>query len=97
MAVAAEARKMDKGDEVGTPGGPGWMSGPLGWAPRKLKELRQFLTEVRSELKKVTWPDRNEVQSTTIVVIFTTIFFGFYLYLLDLGFSELFSRFLGRH
>jgi preprotein translocase subunit SecE len=96
MAVA-EARKMDKGEEVGAASGPGWMGGPLGWGPRKFIELRQFLLEVRSELKKVTWPDRNEVQSTTIVVIFTTIFFGFYLYFLDLGFSELFSRFLGRH
>ncbi len=96
MAVA-EARKMDKGEDAGTPSGPSWMNGPLGWGPRKFMELRQFLVEVRSELKKVTWPDRNEVQSTTIVVIFTTIFFGFYLYFLDLGFSELFSRVLGRH
>jgi preprotein translocase subunit SecE len=93
MAVA-EARKMEKGGETGAVGG--WMNGPLGWLPRKLAELRQFFIEVRSELKKVTWPGRQEVQSTTIVVVITTVFFGFYLYGLDLGLSQLFTRVL-RH
>jgi preprotein translocase subunit SecE len=46
-----------------------------------------FLREVRAEIKKVTWPSRNEVYSTTIVVIIATIFFGFYLYFMDLIFS----------
>jgi preprotein translocase SecE subunit len=82
MAVA-EARKMEK-DEGGSSGQPAWLAGALGWAPRKLSELRSFFTEVRNELKKVSWPSRNEVYSTTVVVILTTIFFGFYLYALDL-------------
>ncbi len=43
-----------------------------------------FVTEVRNELKKVTWPPRKEVKSTTIVVVITVFFFGFYLYGLDL-------------
>src|SRR5258706_1748686 len=30
---------------------------------------RRFLTEVRSELGRVTWPSRREVWATTIVVI----------------------------
>jgi preprotein translocase subunit SecE len=89
MAVA-EARKMDK-EEGGGGGLPTWLSGALGWGPRKFRELKQFFTEVRAELKKVTWPSRQEVQSTTVVVIFTTIFFGFYLYSLDLLLSQLFS------
>ena len=52
--------------------------------------------EVRSELKKVTWPGFEEVRSTTIVVIATTFFFGFYLWGLDLAFSQVLSRFLKR-
>jgi preprotein translocase subunit SecE len=92
----AEARKMEKEGERGTPTSPGWLGGPLGWGPRKLTELRTFLTEVRSELKKVTWPGRDEVQATTVVVIITTIIFGFYLYGLDLLFSEVFTRVLKR-
>ena len=53
--------------------------------------LRAFFAEVRNELKKVTWPSRDEVQATTVVVIITTIFFGFYLYGMDLAFSWLLS------
>ncbi|MCJ7587362.1 MAG: preprotein translocase subunit SecE [Candidatus Aminicenantes bacterium] len=42
-----------------------------------------FIKNVRAELKKVTWPSRSEVYSTTIVVILATVFFGFYLFLVD--------------
>jgi len=51
------------------------------------RRLFSFLREVRAELRKVTWPSRNEVYSTTIVVIIATVFFGFYLYFMDLIFS----------
>jgi len=54
---------------------------------RWYKRLPNFLRDVRAEIKKVTWPSRNEVYSTTIVVIFATFFFGFYLYFMDLIFS----------
>jgi preprotein translocase subunit SecE len=94
MAVAAEARKMDNKDQV-SGGPPNWVSGPLGWGPRKLTELKTFFVEVRSELKKVTWPSKNEVYSTTVVVILTTVFFGFYLYGLDILLSQLFTKVLG--
>ena len=51
-----------------------------------------FLKEVRAEMKKVTWPSRNEVYSTTLVVIIATLFFGFYLYFMDLIFSWVIKR-----
>ncbi len=54
---------------------------------RWYKRFANFLRDVRAEVKKVTWPSRNEVYSTTIVVIFATFFFGFYLYFMDLIFS----------
>ena len=84
---------MDK-DEGGSAGPPAWLSGAFGWGPRKLRELKTFFSEVRSELKKVTWPSRKEVYATTMVVIATTVFFGFYLYALDLLMSQVFSRVL---
>jgi preprotein translocase subunit SecE len=65
------------------------LSGAVGWLPRKFGELKSFLTEVKVELKKVTWPTKPEVYNTTIVVIATTFFFGFYLYGLDLIFFQL--------
>jgi len=63
-----------------------WIQNAIGWAPRKYAELKAFLAEVKGELKKVTWPTRPEVYNTTIVVLVTTFFFGFYLYGLDLVF-----------
>ena len=54
---------------------------------RWYKRIVPFLKEVRAEIKKVTWPSRNEVYSTTIVVIVATLFFGFYLFFMDIIFS----------
>ncbi|HUU37622.1 MAG TPA: preprotein translocase subunit SecE [Candidatus Desulfaltia sp.] len=51
------------------------------------KRFSNFLREVRSEIKKVTWPSRNEVYNTTVVVIIAMVFFGFYLYFMDSIFS----------
>ena len=53
------------------------------------KRAKVFLVEVRSEFKKVSWPPRREVYGTTVVVIITVFFFGFYLFGLDLAMSEL--------
>jgi len=76
--------------------GAGGIASVLGWPGRKLAEGRAFLTEVRNELKKVTWPSRKEVYSTTLVVIATSILFGFYLWGLDLVFSRVMSLVLAR-
>ena len=43
-----------------------------------------FLTEVRNEMRRVTWPSRKEVYATTVVVIITSAFFGIYLFSLDM-------------
>jgi len=56
------------------------------------KRFIPFLKEVKAELRKVTWPSKNEVRSTTIVVILATIFFGFYLFFMDLIFSWVISH-----
>ena len=50
--------------------------------------FRNFLNEVRNELKRVTWPSRKEVYATTLVVIVTSIFFGVYLFSLDQVFEK---------
>jgi preprotein translocase subunit SecE len=54
---------------------------------RWYKRFSNFLREVRSEIKKVTWPSRNEVYNTTVVVLIAMVFFGFYLYFMDAVFS----------
>jgi preprotein translocase subunit SecE len=67
--------------------------GPLGWWQR----TGEFLREVRNEMKRVTWPSQREVYATTVVVILTSVFFGLYLFAVDLGLNNavqwLFNRF----
>jgi preprotein translocase subunit SecE len=46
---------------------------------------REFLHDVRVEMKQVTWPSREDVIATTWVVVATVAFFGFFLWLVDLG------------
>lgn len=61
--------------------------------------VKEFYTETRLEMKRVTWPERKQVQATTVVVIVTTFFFAFYLRLADLLFGSLinlmFKKFRG--
>jgi preprotein translocase subunit SecE len=54
--------------------------GKLGAYP---KRLQSFLHDVRVEMKKVNWPSRADVWSTTIVVIVTVAFFATYFLLTD--------------
>jgi preprotein translocase subunit SecE len=56
-----------------------------GWFGR----ARRFLTEVRAELGRVTWPSRREVWATTLVVILISMLIGIYLYVVDLSLSAL--------
>jgi preprotein translocase subunit SecE len=67
--------------------------GITSWWPN----TRTFLTEVRNEMRRVTWPSRKEVYATTVVVILTSAFFGIYLWSLDLalnwGVNWVFRRF----
>jgi preprotein translocase subunit SecE len=59
--------------------------GVAGWWGR----ARRFLTEVRNEMARVTWPTRREVYATTLVVILTSIFFGLYLWGIDMILNNL--------
>ena len=58
---------------------------------------RTFLIEVRNELKRVTWPTRNEVYAATVMVILFSAVLGFFLWAVDLtldrGVLWLFQRF----
>jgi preprotein translocase subunit SecE len=56
-----------------------------GW----LTNSRTFLTEVRNEMRRVTWPSRREVYATTLVVLLTALFFGVYLWGLDLALDRI--------
>jgi preprotein translocase subunit SecE len=50
-----------------------------------------FLQETLVELKRVVWPTREQVFSGTVVTIMLLIFFGAYIYGLDLFVKWLFT------
>ena len=48
-----------------------------------ITDTREFLHDVRVEMKQVTWPSREDVISTTGVVIATVAFFGIFLTIVE--------------
>jgi preprotein translocase subunit SecE len=73
---------------VEQPGADERVGGVLGWWANG----RAFLADVRHEMRRVTWPSRREVYATTVVVILTSIFFGVYLWGLDLALNWVVTR-----
>ena len=48
-----------------------------------IEGTKEFLHDVRVEMKQVTWPSRDDVVSTTGVVIATVAFFGVFLAIVE--------------
>ncbi len=48
-----------------------------------MKEFIKFLHDSKEELRKVTWPDRDEVTKFTGVVVVTVVFVSVFLWLID--------------
>jgi preprotein translocase subunit SecE len=44
---------------------------------------KQFYQDVRNEMKKVSWPGRQEIVGTTVVVVAAVFFFGLYFFAVD--------------
>ncbi len=49
----------------------------------KTKKVKNFFQEVKTEMKKVNWPTKDETIKYTMVVIFATIAVAAYLGALD--------------
>jgi preprotein translocase subunit SecE len=47
------------------------------------RKVRDFLAETRTEMRKVSFPSREEVVGTTIVVLITSFVFAVYLWAAD--------------
>lgn len=62
----------------------------LGWA----KGTQTFLSEVRAEFKKISWPTRQMVLTETGVVILVVTFLTLLIIAFDWIFSQLSNRFL---
>jgi preprotein translocase subunit SecE len=62
-------------------------------ADPSLEKTSNFLKEVQTELKKTTWPTKQEALRLTYVVIGVIIVLGIYMWALDLILSVLVNRF----
>jgi preprotein translocase subunit SecE len=51
--------------------------------PNVFKRLGQYFKDVRSEMRRVVWPNRTEIYNSSVVVIVTLVVFGIGVALLD--------------
>ena len=56
---------------------------------RERTSPREFLSEVRGELRKVAWPGRQEVINSTLVVLIAVIFMTALIFVFDYGSAKL--------
>jgi preprotein translocase subunit SecE len=53
-----------------------------------IQQTRQFLMDVNKEMKKVSWPTREQLRESTVVVIVTTLIFTAIVFLIDTGMTQ---------
>ena len=58
-----------------------------------IKKTKQYLYEVRAELGKIVWPEKDKATKTTYVVVIFIILVTAFLGLIDIFFSKIFSYF----
>lgn len=60
-----------------------------------MQKVFSFMREARAELKKVSWPGKQQVWYSTLVVIFVTLLVAVYLGIVDMALTGVFSRVIG--
>ncbi|MDE0167681.1 MAG: preprotein translocase subunit SecE [Bryobacterales bacterium] len=92
--MASIAKSTSRGTKAAARSGPsGWLQKIQGWPA----DLRNYIEGLKREMRLVTWPNRRQVQATTVVVLVTVFFFGLFFfvvdYMLTLGQTNLYERF----
>ena len=59
------------------------------------KKIASFIKEVRTEMTRVTWPTREELKGSTIVVIVVTLGFSIFIFFVDNILKYLFDLLYG--
>jgi preprotein translocase subunit SecE len=92
MAMNRETKRMlQRQGQVGADGAPTRAKPQPRPAPRPVKERttpRQYLREVRGELRKVAWPTRAEVVRYSVIVLITVVVLTTFIFLLDYAFAK---------
>ncbi|MFQ5793819.1 MAG: preprotein translocase subunit SecE [Candidatus Bipolaricaulia bacterium] len=60
-----------------------------------LKRLKGFLLEVRSEVHKVSWPNRAEIISLTVLIVVLALILTLYIGGLDALFQQIIKILIG--
>ena len=56
------------------------------------KAVQDYVNELKLEMRRVSWPNRKQVESTTVVVILTVFAFAAYFELVDTVLSKSVAR-----
>jgi len=60
-----------------------------------VNRFRRFIDEAWSELKKVSWPTREQVRNLTVLVFVVSFAVGAYITVLDTTFTYVVARLVG--
>ncbi|MBU0474823.1 MAG: preprotein translocase subunit SecE [Bacteroidetes bacterium] len=55
------------------------------------EKIVNFFTDVVKEMKKVTWPTKDELKESTIIVIVTCLILAAFTYLIDMSITQIFK------
>jgi len=57
-------------------------------------KLATFVSEVGDEMKKVSWPNKEQLQESTMVTILVVILFTLFTFVVDFAFRTLIQDFI---
>ncbi|MCC6294226.1 MAG: preprotein translocase subunit SecE [Bryobacterales bacterium] len=64
------------------------LAGLQSWTAR----VKEYVGDLQSEMRRVSWPTREQVQTTTVVVIITVFLFAAYFWAVDLVLGRAITR-----
>jgi len=53
-----------------------------------MEQVREYMKDVRAELTKVSWPTREELRDSTVVVIVTVLLVAAFIGIVDQGLNR---------
>jgi preprotein translocase subunit SecE len=52
------------------------------------EKIINFFVDIFKEMKKVSWPKKQELKDSTVIVVITMILFAVFVYIIDMGISN---------
>ena len=59
------------------------------------EKIVRFFNDVVKEMKKVTWPTKDELKESTTVVIVVCLMFAAFTYVIDMAVTQIFKGLFG--